>query len=146
MPYDEQRFPSLMAHLTRAWRSEMDRRLQATGLSQARWLVLWYLQRCDQPPTQRELADMLGIESPTLARTLDALEEKELVQRVPCTVDRRIKRVVLTKQAGKQIRAIEAIAASLRKEVFGDIPQEHLELCYQLHKQMLTNLEAASGR
>lgn len=146
MSYDAQRFASQMSHLTRSWRSEMDRRLQSKGLSQARWLVLWYLLRQEVPPTQRELADILGIESPTLARTLDTLEEKKLVQRIPCTVDRRIKRVILTREASQITKDIECIADALREEIFQGIPEEQLELCHRLHAQMLLNLEAASGK
>lgn len=141
---EEQQFATQMAHLARAFRSELDRRLQPTGLSQARWLVLWYLMRNDTPPTQRELANLIGIESPTLARTLDALEEKQLIRRDPCQVDRRIKRVLLTPQASKITSDIESIANQLRTEVFQDIDPELLKQCHQLHKQLLRNLESVS--
>lgn len=144
--YKEQQFATQMAHLSRAFRSELDRRLQPTGLSQARWLVLWYLMRNETPPTQRELASLIGIESPTLARTLDALEEKQLIRRDPCQVDRRVKRVLLTPQANKITQDIELIAGQLRAEVFQGVDPELLQQCHQLHQQLLSNLEAVSIR
>lgn len=139
--YEKHRFAMELAHVSRAWRAELDRRLVSAGLSQARWMVLLHLIRNDgQPPTQRELADLIGIESPTLARTLDALEGLGMVQRQPCEVDRRIKRVLLTGEAREVAIEIEEIAKQLRSEIFEGIPDQDIELCQQLFQRILGNL------
>ncbi|NQD96761.1 MarR family transcriptional regulator, partial [Pseudomonas sp. CrR25] len=78
---DQHRFAMQIAQLSRAWRAELDRRLVGLGLSQARWLVLLHLSRFDELPTQRELAQSVGVEGPTLARLLDSLEAQGLVSR-----------------------------------------------------------------
>ena len=57
---DQHRFAMQVAQLSRAWRSELDRRLVGLGLSQARWLVLLHLARFSEMPTQRELAQSIG--------------------------------------------------------------------------------------
>lgn len=139
--YEQHRFALQLAHLTRAWRAEMDRRLADSGLSQARWLVLLHLMRSDSPPTQRELAESIGIESPTLARTLDALEHKQLIRRQPCTSDRRVNKVLLTDQASDVVNSIEVIAGELRAQVFDGIDAEEIIQCQRLHQRMLKNLE-----
>lgn len=59
---DQHRFAMQVAQLSRAWRSELDRRLVGLGLSQARWLVLLHLARFSEMPTQRELAQSVGVE------------------------------------------------------------------------------------
>ena len=57
---EEHRFGMQLAHMSRGWRAELDRRLADLGLSQARWLVLLHLARFQEAPTQRELAQSVG--------------------------------------------------------------------------------------
>ena len=141
--YEKHRFAMELAHLSRAWRAELDRRLVNTGLSQARWLVLLHLIRnTGVSPTQRELADWIGIESPTLARTLDALETMKMVEREPCGVDRRIKRVLLTEEARQIAVDIAELARELRSEVFDGISDDEIDACQHLFQKMFKNLDA----
>ncbi|TDQ39480.1 MarR family transcriptional regulator [Thiopseudomonas denitrificans] len=143
--YEKHRFAMELAHVSRAWRAELDRRLVSTGLSQARWMVLLHLIRNEgTPPTQRELADLIGIESPTLARTLDTLEGMNMVQRQSCGEDRRIKRVLLTEEAREIASEIEEISRQLRSEVFNGIADEDIELCQHVFQRVLGNLAAAA--
>ena len=90
---EQHRFAMQLAQLSRGWRAELDRRLADLGLSQARWLVLLHLARFDHEPTQRELAQSVAVEGPTLARLLDSLEAQGLVHRKASAEDRRAKRI-----------------------------------------------------
>jgi MarR family transcriptional regulator for hemolysin len=138
---DEHRFGMQLAHMSRGWRAELDRRLADLGLSQARWLVLLHLARYQEPPTQRELAQSVGVEGPTLARLLDSLEAQGLVQRHAVVEDRRAKKIVLCDSARPLIQKIEAIATALRVELFTGIDEEELRVCMRVHTRILANLE-----
>ncbi|ERI53913.1 MarR family transcriptional regulator [Pseudomonas sp. NPDC077186] len=137
---DQHRFAMQVAQLSRAWRSELDRRLVGLGLSQARWLVLLHLARFTEMPTQRELAQSVGVEGPTLARLLDSLEAQGLVTRVAVPEDRRAKKIALQPKAQPLIEKIEAISTQLRQEVFAGIDEEDLRRCQQVHARVLGNL------
>lgn len=137
---DQHRFAMQVAQLSRAWRSELDRRLVGLGLSQARWLVLLHLARFTEMPTQRELAQSVGVEGPTLARLLDGLEAQGLVTRVAVPEDRRAKKIALQPKAQPLIEKIEAISTQLREEVFVGIDEEDLRRCQQVHARVLDNL------
>ncbi|AVO55185.1 MarR family transcriptional regulator [Ectopseudomonas mendocina] len=137
---DQHRFAMQVAQLSRAWRSELDRRLVGLGLSQARWLVLLHLARFTEMPTQRELAQSVGVEGPTLARLLDSLESQELVTRVAVPEDRRAKKIALQPKAQPLIEKIEAISTQLRQEVFAGIDEDDLRRCQQVHARVLGNL------
>jgi len=130
-----------LAQLSRAWRAELDRRLVGLGLSQARWLVLLHLARFDTPPTQRELAQSVGVEGPTLARLLDGLEAQGLVSRQAVAEDRRAKQITLGAKAQPLIEQIEAISTQLRHEVFAGIDPVELQRCQQVQERILANLE-----
>ncbi|RRV37514.1 MarR family transcriptional regulator [Pseudomonas sp. o96-267] len=137
---DQHRFAMQVAQLSRAWRSELDRRLVGLGLSQARWLVLLHLARFSEMPTQRELAQSGGVDGPTLARLLDSLESQGLVIRVAVPEDRRAKKIALQPNAQPLIEKIEAISTQLRHEVFAGIDEDDLRRCQQVHARVLGNL------
>ncbi|MDO9623513.1 MarR family transcriptional regulator [Pseudomonas sp.] len=138
---DPHRFAMQLAQLSRSWRAELDRRLVGLGLSQARWLVLLHLSRFAELPTQRELAQSVGVEGPTLARLLDSLEAQGLVTRQAVPEDRRAKKIALSPPAQPLIEKIEAISTQLRKELFAGIDEEELRRCQQVHARILGNLE-----
>jgi MarR family transcriptional regulator for hemolysin len=130
-----------LAQMSRGWRAELDRRLAGLGLSQARWLVLLHLARFDDAPTQRELAQSVGVEGPTLARLLDSLESQGLVQRQAVLEDRRAKKIVLCAPARPLIEQIETIATQLRHELFDGVDEADLKVCMRVHGHILANLE-----
>ncbi|MGV8919958.1 MAG: MarR family transcriptional regulator [Pseudomonas sp.] len=138
---DQHRFGMQLAHMSRGWRAELDRRLADLGLSQARWLVLLHLARFDEPPTQRELAQSVGVEGPTLARLLDSLETQGLVRRQAVVEDRRAKKILLDTTARPLIDKIETIANALRHELFEGVDEEELRICMRVHARILANLE-----
>ncbi len=102
--------------------------------------MLRHLSLMKEPPTQRELAQIVGVEGPTLARLLDSLESQRLVRRVTVPEDRRAKRVTLTEQARPLIEQIESIAAQMRDEMFSGIEDEDVRRCEEVHLKILANL------
>jgi len=138
---DEHRFGMQLAQMSRGWRAELDRRLAGLGLSQARWLVLLHLARFSEAPTQRELAQSVGVEGPTLARLLDSLETQGLVQRHAVVEDRRAKKIELCAPARPLIEQIETIATALRHELFAGVDEEELRIIMRVHSRILANLE-----
>jgi MarR family transcriptional regulator for hemolysin len=141
---DRHRFGMQLAHMSRGWRAELDRRLAGLGLSQARWLVLLHLARFETPPTQRELAQSVGVEGPTLARLLDSLETQGLVKRQAVLEDRRAKKIALCPPATPLIEQIEAIANALRAELFHGVDEHDLGVAMSVHATILANLEKKS--
>jgi|SRR5690625_3209268 len=74
--------------LVRRIRSEAD----PAGLTEAQYSVLATLRRRG-PMTPRQLAELDGVQPPTMTRTLGLLESRELISRVPHPTDGR--RVVI---------------------------------------------------
>ncbi|WP_183167339.1 transcriptional regulator SlyA [Azomonas macrocytogenes] len=134
------RFGMLLTLLARSWRAELDRRLAHLGLSQARWVVLLHISRIPEAPTQRELAQSVGVEGPTLARLLDSLENQGFVKRLMVPEDRRAKKIVLTDKAEPLIRQIEAISSQMHQDLISGIDEEELQSCLKVHQTILKNL------
>ena len=75
---DPETVGQLLHETARVWRHKLDQRLRPLGLSQAKWRTIAHLARGQM--TQRDLAERLSIEEPTLARLLTRLESWRLDQ------------------------------------------------------------------
>lgn len=104
------------ALLSRRWRAHFDERLKPSGLTLARSTVLYWLSQLPGVVTQRELAELVGIEGPTLVRQLHALESQGLVERVPVPADRRAKGIKLTDKALPMLEELNRIANDMSRE------------------------------
>ena len=95
----------LLHDLARLSRMDADRRAAAQGLTLAQWKILLYLER-QAGLSQKELAEILEVEPITIARLIDRLEARGLVQRRDDPADRRIWRLHLTKGAVPVLKAL----------------------------------------
>lgn len=135
-----EQFAIELGRVHRQWRKRLDERLRQTGLTQARWVVLLHLSRVGPMP-QRELAETVGIEGPTLVRLLDSLEARGLVERRACGDDRRVKRVHLAEAAGPVLAEITRIAVSLRGELLAQVADDELRAAWKVLKEIGDRLE-----
>ena len=132
--------PLALNDLARGWRSRLDERLRPLGLSCAMWAVIRRLANGPAAQTQRELAEAVGIEGPTLVRLLDRLEQSGIARRVPDADDRRIKRVELSEQARPSWDASLRAGLELSHELTRGIAASDLETTRQVLLTMLTRL------
>ncbi|MET3790819.1 MarR family transcriptional regulator [Aquamicrobium terrae] len=139
-----EQFAVELSRVSRLWRKRIDERLRHLDLTQARWMVLLQLSRA-APVSQRELADTIGVEGPTLVRVLDNLERQGLVLRRACPGDRRVKLVELAEGAGPVLAEISRIAAGLRRELLEDVAAEELGRARELLKIIGDRLESGTG-
>lgn len=120
----------LLGETARVWRRQLDQRLRPLGLSQAKWRTIAHL--ASGRLTQRDLAERLGIEEPTLARLLTGLESGGWVKRECARHDRRCKTVHLQRKASALLQQIEATALELRSELLETIPARDLQICLRV--------------
>src|SRR6201989_853323 len=82
----------LLHDVARLLRVDADKRARAHGMTRAQWGILIWLER--QPGlSQKELAEFLEVEPITVARLVDRLEARGMVERRPDPRDRRIWRL-----------------------------------------------------
>lgn len=135
------RFGAALAETARVWRMKLDQRLRPLGLSQAKWRTLLNVARGGEGMAQTTLAERIGVEGPTLVGLLDRLARDGWIERRPCSSDRRIRRVYLTPRAQDALQEIEAVAAQLRKELCGGIPEDDLLRCLRVLGQVCEKAE-----
>ena len=121
--------------LARSYRRQADLALASCGLSEVMaWPVLVVGRR--DGLRQIELAELLGIEGPSLVRNLDRVEAAGFIERRADPSDRRAKTLHLT-QAGRALSLrIETVLADLSQRTFDGIPAADLHTCLAVFGQV----------
>ena len=104
-----ERFSMALHATAREWRIAIDKRLKDLGVGQSGWMTIAMIAKAKEPLSQRALADLLGIEGPSIVSMLDRLERDGLVRREPSPLDRRVKLAHLTDEG-------RALYAKVREE------------------------------
>ena len=133
-------FAADLGRVSRRWRMRLNERLKHTGLTQSRWIALLHLSNSG-PISQRELAERIGVEGPSVVRVLDWLEDQDLVARDACGDDRRVKLVRLTEEAEPILKELTRISDGLRREVLADISPEDLAVAHRAMRHIADKLE-----
>ena len=120
-------FGSRLGYTARQWRKAVDERLAPFGLTEATWLPLMHVARGRTPMRQKDLAESIGIESSTLVRLIDALDQAGLIER-KTEDDRRARSLMLTQRGRELVKHVEAASAEVRGRILADISDEELTI------------------
>lgn len=132
-----------LASVNRKLRSLFDARVKERGLTLSRARALFALSRRDGL-NQRELADELGIETPTIVRLLDGMEKQGFIERRVEASDRRAKQIHMTKRGRDIADEIDRLACEIRKDVLGGVDDKDKAIALQVVSLMAGNLIAIS--
>jgi MarR family transcriptional regulator for hemolysin len=125
----------------RRWRAIANEHLSRIGHTQARWEALYWIAVSQGGATQRELAECVGIEEPTLVRMLHRLEQEGLVERRASQADRRTKTIVLTRAAEPHLKAMSGVIDKLRLDVLRNLQEDEIRQAVGVLDRMLERLE-----
>ncbi|SCM68261.1 MarR family winged helix-turn-helix transcriptional regulator [Donghicola eburneus] len=132
--------------VSRRYRKAMDAVFAENDLSDATSLPLRYLARQETPLRQKDLADRLAIEGPTLVRTLDMLVSKGLVRRTEDPDDRRAKLISATDEGRACLKQISTRFSALRSALFDGIAEADIDATLRLLDQLERNIATHRDR
>jgi MarR family transcriptional regulator for hemolysin len=118
---------SALVIASRQWRRTSHSVIAAYNVSEACATPLLIAGRLDAPVRQVALAEMTGIEGPSLVRLLDQLCAANLVRREEDPDDRRAKIISLTDEGRSVTAKIEKELIGLRADVLQNVTREDLE-------------------
>jgi MarR family transcriptional regulator for hemolysin len=95
--------------------------------------------------TQRELADKIGVESPTLVPIIDKMEEDGYVERKFDPQDRRIKRVYNTSKIDSLWDSMIECAIKIRKVSTKKVSEQEIKSAIVVIKKITENLKTYLG-
>lgn len=123
--------------LSRAFEEE----LALAGGSLPTWLILLSLKTRSWR-TQRELAEALGIEGPTLTHHLAGLERAGLVTRTRDPGNRRVQRVQLTEAGDAAFHRLRRAASSFDQRLRSGLDDREIQKLRELLGRLLSNVTA----
>jgi DNA-binding MarR family transcriptional regulator len=128
---DVSTFGWLIADIARLNRKLADRRLSGVGMTRAQWQALGNLKRMG-PMTQAALAEVLEIETATVARLIDRLEAAGWVERSADSQDRRVKLISPSGKANAVMDEVGVIGQKLREDVLSDFSEPERQQLVEL--------------
>lgn len=131
-----------VSRIPRLWRAVIDQRLAPLGMTHTRWVTLYHLWRHGDGQAQCDLARTIGVEAPSLVRTLDQLGQQGLIERRASEEDRRTKLIFLTPEATPLLEQIERAVNDARADMLKDISETDLDR----FEQTLSRIESNGSR
>lgn len=125
----------------RAFTAALEKRLAGTGVSPSQFLALSHLMVFGSL-VQAELAGHLSITPASAVRLIDRMERDGWVERQPDRQDRRVKRVVPTKEAASVWDRISALGREVLEQAYRDLPPVQIEAVKRVLLKLRRNLEA----
>jgi MarR family transcriptional regulator, transcriptional regulator for hemolysin len=109
----------LLAQAHFALGSEINSSFGPLGISNRAYHVLATAQGGEY--TQKDLADLIGLDKTTMVVTIDELEEAGLAERRPSEADRRARVISVTKAGEKKVREGQEVVDRIQKDVLGTL-------------------------
>ncbi|MCQ4632191.1 MULTISPECIES: MarR family winged helix-turn-helix transcriptional regulator [Shinella] len=128
-----------LSRVQRKMRALFDARVKERGLTLPRARALLILGR-GVNLNQRELADELDIETPTLVRLLDGMEKQGFIERQSVEGDRRAKQIAMTPHGAKVAEEVLDLARSLRADVLKSISASEMSTTVKVFAAMSENI------
>jgi DNA-binding MarR family transcriptional regulator len=133
----------LIHDVSRLRRMMFDRALSPLGITRSQWWVLAFISRKDGLP-QTQLANELDVGKVAVGALIDRLESSGFVIRQADPVDRRIKRVYVTKQAKGFLEKLRKETDKFNAKIIHGIDRGQLDSAAHALMAMKHNLLALS--
>jgi MarR family transcriptional regulator, transcriptional regulator for hemolysin len=127
----------------KAFENAFDQQLRSkVGITVAQSRVIGTLMLVKNGMTQKEIADRIGIEAPTIVPIIDKLEEQEIVKRKPDPNDRRNNMIFLTSKSEAKWGLIIEYALELENASRQGLSEEELEITKKTLGRIAQNIAA----
>lgn len=140
-----ERFSMALHATAREWRIAIDKRLKDLGVGQSGWMTIAMIAKAKEPLSQRALADLLGIEGPSIVSMLDRLERDGLVRREPSPLDRRVKLAHLTDDGRALYAKVREEADAFRAAMLDGLDPATLNAATDLLEGLRARIGAPPG-
>ena len=118
-------------------RSRIEATVKSHGLTYSTWTTLMYLQRAGEGVSQKDLAAIIRIETPSLVGLLDSLEKQTLIERRASPRDRRSNGIFFTARAKDLLHEINEIGVEIREQLLSEFSDDELDACVRVFDKLL---------
>ncbi len=139
--YDYKSSPGFLINRTaRVFAKSLDSELRSkVGVTFGQWKIIVMLSEQDGL-TQKEIADKIGIEGPTLIPMIDKMEKDGYVRREADPEDRRNNKIRRTQRAELMWEKMTECALEVRNRALKDIKAEEIQVLQRVLNKVYDNL------
>ena len=132
---------SNLCNMSNKMRRKLDSLAPNTGLSGAQSRVLHYLiEYSDKEIFQKDIMEAFGMRSSTATELLKKMESDGLIQKVPCSYDARLKRIIPSETALVHKDSVQNGLDELEMQLTKGISKGNLEIFNQILEKMIANI------
>jgi MarR family transcriptional regulator, transcriptional regulator for hemolysin len=142
--FDYESNPGFIINRTaRSLSRSLDIRLRnRVGITFAQWRVLVLLTKTHDDLSQKEIAEGLGLEAPTLIPILDKLQKDGFIERRVDRNDRRNNRIFRAKRTFEIWETTLECASTVLTIALAGLPDENIQIMKEVLEKMWINLQA----
>ena len=120
---------------------DFNKRLEKYGTTRIQWIAMYFLLKAEKPLSQKELAALMNVQDPSLARLIDRMERDELLHRIENPMDKRVKFLELTEAGRSKAEALMPHGEDFSNLLLEDITDEEIENFHRVLDKMLRNIK-----
>lgn len=120
-----------LGRVHRLWRSAITAAVQSLDMTEARWTAMLHLKILGEGATQQALAHELGLEMPSLSRTLNQLVAQQMLQRRPHPTDKRAQCLYFTATGLVVLDELIKRTIAVRQALYQDLPAADVQQVLQ---------------
>lgn len=113
---------------TQVYHRQLNRNFCSNGfdITSEQWSILVFLFHCDSR-SQNEIAEKTFRDKVSVTKIIDNLEKRALVFRIQDEKDRRVKRIILSKEGRKLVPQLKKVAFNTLENGFANVEKKDLE-------------------
>jgi len=136
--------------VSRMRRTLFDLGMKPLGITRSQWWVLAQLSRSDghdggEGMLQTDLARILDVGKVTIGGLIDRLETSGFVVRRPDKLDRRAKRIVITKRGHEVLDQMVVVGRDLNISILDGISERDVKIAERVLAKMKANIRERLG-
>jgi MarR family transcriptional regulator, transcriptional regulator for hemolysin len=135
----EFRFSRMLVLASRRWTALIDEAIKdRTGHSRSRWQTLFVIAFAGDRLTTLGLSERLGVQWPTLVRTLNDLEANGLILREENPADGRSRLISITEAGRQVVEDVKPVLDPVRQQVLAGFTDAEIAVTERLLDRLLT--------
>ena len=112
-----------------------------SGITFGQWKIIIILANNDDGLSQKEIADKLGLEGPTIIPIIDKLEKDGFVKRMVDKNDRRNNRIFLTEKTNDSIDSMIKEGLKIKEISIRNISEQDISITKHTLEKMWQNIQ-----
>ena len=131
-----------MIHITKAHHCVIESGMKDMGLHRSMHIMLYHIAKCDAPPSQKDLAQMLNISPAAVAATVERLESEGYIEKTVLNTDRRTNLISISEKGRSALDQVSGILGSTDEEIFAGLGEDEIDAFIKTLDTIIGNIKA----